>query len=196
MNFDYSEEQQLLADSVRRFLAEKYSFDARKAILDGQGWSADIWAKFAELGIIGLPLPADHGGFGGGAVDLLAVMEAFGEALVVEPLVPTYIAARLMQRHPLLSKVAEGGLKLAFAHAEKGARYRTDFITTRFQGGTLQGEKAAVVGAPLADKIVVSARDGERIGVFLIDPPPMRAYSGIDGMRAADMQLQGVKAEK
>src|SRR5688572_12515890 len=196
MHFDYSEEQQLLADSVRRFLSEKYSFEARKAVLGGPGWSAEIWEKFAELGIIGLPLPADHGGFGGGAVDLLAVMEAFGEALVVEPVLPTYIAARLMQRHPLLAKVADGGLKLAFAHAEKGARYRLDHVTTQFANGALRGEKRAVVGAPMADKIVVSARDGGNIGLFLIDPPPMKAYGTIDGMRAADMQLQGVKAQK
>src|SRR5688500_12531864 len=101
MNFDYSEEQQLLADSVRRFLLKDYDFEKRKAIL-ATGCSEDIWEKFAELGILGLPLPAEHGGFGGGAVDLMGVMEAFGEALVLEPVVPTLIAARLLGNHALL----------------------------------------------------------------------------------------------
>jgi alkylation response protein AidB-like acyl-CoA dehydrogenase len=101
-----------------------------------------------------------------------------------------------MQRHPLLAKVADGGLKLAFAHSEEGARYRLDHVTTQFANGALRGEKRAVVGAPMADKIVVSARDGGNIGLYLIDPPPMTAYVTIDGMRAADMQLQGVKAQK
>jgi alkylation response protein AidB-like acyl-CoA dehydrogenase len=195
MNFDYSEEQQLLADSVRRFLQKDYDFDKRRGILE-KGWSEDIWAKFAELGITGLPLPADSGGFGGGAVDLMAIMEAFGETLVVEPLVATLMAARLMSGHASLSAVAQGRLKLALAHSEKGARYRPDHVTTKFSGGALTGEKAAVVGAPIADKIVVSARDGERIGLFLIDPPAMRAYSTIDGMRAADLVFNSVKAER
>ena len=184
MNFDYSEEQQLLADSVRRFLQKEY---------DRGG---DAWAKFAELGIIGLPLPADHGGFGGGAVDLLGVMEAFGEALVVEPVVSTLVAARLLSGHPLLQDVAEGRLRLAFAHAEKGARYRPDAVDARFSDGKLSGEKNAVVGAPSAGKIVVSARDGGKIGLFLVDAPAMKAYPTIDGMRAADLSFRNAKAEK
>src|SRR5687767_15387979 len=95
MNFDYSEEQQLLADSVRRFLQNKYQFEDRKKIIAGAGWSEEIWAKFAEMGLTGLPLSPDYGGFGGGAVDLMSVMEAFGEALVVEPLLPTLLGAQI-----------------------------------------------------------------------------------------------------
>ena len=196
MNFDYSEEQQLLADSVRRFLAGHYSFEARKGIVGASGCDEAIWAKFAELGILGLPLPAEHGGFGGGAVDLMGVMEAFGEALVVEPVVPTLMAARLLGNHAALAQVAEGKLKLAFAHAERGARYRADRVNTRFSAGTLSGEKAAVVGAPMAHKLVVSARDGSGIGLFLVDALAVRAYATLDGMRAADVKLEGVKAEK
>ena len=90
MNFDYNEEQQLLADSVRRFLQKDYDFEARKKILaSAEGWSERVWATFAEMGLTGLPLSPDYGGFGGGAVDLMSVMEAFGEALVVEPYLPT-----------------------------------------------------------------------------------------------------------
>jgi len=98
MNFDYSEEQQLLADSVRRFLQNKYQFEDRKKIISGAGWSEEVWAQFAEMGLTALPVSTDYGGFGGGAVDLMSVMEAFGEALVVEPLLPTLVAARLVGR--------------------------------------------------------------------------------------------------
>src|SRR5687767_12768224 len=94
MNFDYNEEQQLLADSVRRFLQKDYDFEKRKAILKN-GWNEQVWATFAEMGLTGLPLSPDYGGFGGGAVDLMSVMEAFGEALVVEPLVPTLLGAQI-----------------------------------------------------------------------------------------------------
>src|SRR6266849_1860933 len=96
MNFDYNEEQQLLADSVRRYLGKSYDFEARKKILAGQGWSAQAWAQLAQMGLTGLPVSAEHGGFGGGAVDLMGVMEAFGEALVVEPYLATVMAARLV----------------------------------------------------------------------------------------------------
>src|SRR5262245_31217554 len=97
MNFDYNEEQQLLADSVRRYLQKEYDFEKRKASVN-KGMSEQVWAAFAEMGLTGLPLSTDHGGFGGGAVDLMSVMEAFGEALVVEPYLPTVLAALLISR--------------------------------------------------------------------------------------------------
>src|SRR2546426_11746465 len=88
MNFDYNEEQQLLADSVRRYLAKSYDFEARRKIVAGQGWSAEAWAQFAEMGLTGLPVSAEHGGVGGGAGDLIGLVEAFGGALVAEPYLP------------------------------------------------------------------------------------------------------------
>src|SRR6266849_11180658 len=129
MNFDYNEEQQLLADSVRRLLQKDYDFEARKKIIAGEGWSAAIWAKFAEVGLTGLPLSPDYGGFGGGAVDLMGVMEAFGEALVVEPYLPLVLAVRLVEgggAGELLPDVVEGKTKLALAHNEKGVRFAVD----------------------------------------------------------------------
>ena len=135
MNFDYNEEQQLLADSVRRYLAKSYEFEARRKIVAGEGWSAGVWAQFAEMGLTGLPVPAEQGGFGGGAVDLMGVMEAFGEALVVEPYVPNVLATRLIaragsaaQKQQILPAVADGRMKLALAHVEKGARHRIDAV--------------------------------------------------------------------
>src|SRR5436190_7254717 len=118
MNFDYNEEQQLLADSVRRFLQKDYDFEARRKILASpEGWSAKVWSQLAEMGLTGLPLSTDYGGFGGGAVDLMGVMEAFGEALLVEPYLPTLLGSRLVarcengeQKTKLLPSVAEGKL--------------------------------------------------------------------------------------
>ncbi len=203
MNFDYNEEQQLLADSVRRYLAKAYDFESRRKIVSGEGWSPQAWAQFAEMGLTGLVAPAEHGGFGGGAVDLMGVMEAFGEALVVEPYVATVLATRLIarggtdaQKQAILPAVVEGRMKLALAHAEKGARYRLDYVQCSFSGGKLQGEKAAVVGAPVADKIVVSARAADGIGLYLVDKVKATPYRTLDERLAADLVLDGTPAEK
>ncbi len=208
MNFDYNEEQQLLADSVRRYLGKSYDFEARKKILAGQGWSAQAWAQLAQMGLTGLPVSAEHGGFGGGAVDLMGVMEAFGEALVVEPYLPLVLAARLLERggasaqkEALLPGVVEGRTRLAFAHNERGARFALDAVRTSAgrKGGrwTLDGEKAAVVGAPSADRLVVSARRDGAIGLFLVDvgKVELQAYRTIDERLAADVVLRGAQAE-
>ena len=202
MNFDYSEEQQLLADSVRRYLNDKYSFETRKKIVEGAGWSTEVWTNFAEMGLTGLPLPEDYDGFGGGAVDLMGVIEAFGEALVVEPYLPTIVAARLVarggsdaQKRAILPAVAEGRMRLAFAHDEKGSRYRLDHVNTTAANGALKGEKRAVVGAPQADRLVVSARTSKRIELFLAEKPAVKAYKTIDEMLAGDVSFDGVKAE-
>ena len=133
MNFDYNEEQQLLADSVRRFLAKDYGFEARKKIVASkEGWSAGRSGRqLAEMGLTGLPFSPDYGGFGGGAVDLMGVMEAAGDALLVEPYLATVgLGAQFVaragsdaQKKAILPAVVEGKLKMAFAHTEKGARY-------------------------------------------------------------------------
>ena len=94
MKFDYNEEQQLVADSVRRFVAQDYAFETRKRIVASkEGWSHAVWTKLAEIGLLGLPFPPEYGGFGGRAVDLMSVMEAFGDALLVEPYLSTRSAS-------------------------------------------------------------------------------------------------------
>jgi alkylation response protein AidB-like acyl-CoA dehydrogenase len=170
MNFDYNEEQQLLADSVRRFLQKDYDFEKRKAILKGEGWSEQVWATFAEMGLTGLPLSPDYGGFGGGAVDLMSVMEAFGEALVVEPYLPTMLAALLIsrsgdqkQKQAILPLVAQGKMRLALALGARG-----------------------VVGAPMAHKIVFAREDG----VELAEPKILNAHRTLDDLAAADLELR------
>src|SRR3982750_405026 len=149
MNFDYNEEQQLLADSVRRYLSDKYQFEQRQKIVRGEGWSAAAWAQFAQMGLTGLPVSAEHGGFGGGAVDLMGIMDAFGEALVVEPYLSHVMATRALERGgapALLPGIVEGSVKLAWAHSEKGVRYGLDGVRVSAKRSgercTLEGEKA------------------------------------------------------
>ena len=215
MNFDYSEEQQLLAASVRRFIAEQYDFDTRKKIIaSSEGYSAGVWSGLAEIGLLGLPLPVESGGFGGGAVDLYNVMEAFGDALVVEPYLSTILCARFIalagtaeQKQALLPPVIAGDLKLAFAQAERAARYDLAHVTTRARkdgnGYVLDGEKCVVLHAPCADRMVVSARtsgadaDEAGISLFVVDASAIgviqTAYRTIDGMVAADLVLRDVR---
>jgi alkylation response protein AidB-like acyl-CoA dehydrogenase len=201
MNFDYSEEQQLLADSVRRLLQKDYEFEARRKIVaSAEGYSPQVWAKFAEMGLTALPLSPDYGGFGGGAVDLMGVMEAFGEALVVEPLVPTLVGALLIAKggsaelkQAVLPAVAEGKMKLAFAHTEQGSRYSLSDIKTKASGNKLEGVKSAVVGAPMADKLVVSTQGG---ALFLVDrgDTQIQSLRTLDEMAAGDVSLRSSKA--
>jgi alkylation response protein AidB-like acyl-CoA dehydrogenase len=215
MNFDYSEEQQLLAASVRRFVAERYDFDTRKKIIAStEGYSTAIWSSLAEIGLLGLALPVESGGFGGGAVDLFNVMEVFGDALVVEPYLSTILCARFIalagtaeQREALLPPVIAGDLKLVFAQTERDARYDLAHVTTRARkdgnGYVLDGEKCVVLHAPCADRMVVSARssgadaDEAGISLFVVDAHAagvtQAGYRTIDGMVAADLLLRDVR---
>jgi alkylation response protein AidB-like acyl-CoA dehydrogenase len=205
MNFDYNEEQQLLADSLRRYLQAQYSFEQRKKLLDG---SPEVWAKFGEMGLLALPLSPDYGGFGGGAVDLMAIMEAFGEALVVEPYLATLIASRLVaragtaaQKSALLPAVAEGRLKMAFAHTESGARYDLAAVkcaaTKSGDHWLIDGEKKAAQGAPVADKLVVSAAAAGKPRLFLVDRSAVKLSPrrSLDSFLEADVVLARAKAE-
>jgi len=154
MNFDLSEEQQLLADSLKRYLANEYTMDARSKIVDSPtGWSEKVWAAFAEMGLLGVPFAEEHGGFGGSAVDVMLVMEALGEGLVVEPYwVNVGLGGRLIaragseaQQKRILPPLIQGKHRLAFAHTERGARYDLGHVQARAKksgaGYTLEGEK-------------------------------------------------------
>ena len=209
MDFEYTEEQQLLADAVRKFAQKSYAFEARKRVVQSRdGWSAEAWATFAEMGLLGLAVGAEHGGFGGGAIDLMGVMEIFGEALVVEPYLPTLVGARLVERlgsaaqqKAVLPAVVEGRLRLALAQSEAGTRYDlTPAVTqaTQADGGwLLEGEKRVVLGAPAAARLLVPARTPGGVSLFLVDRDAagvtLKAYRTLDGMRAADVVLKGVR---
>ena len=208
MNFDYNEEQQLLADSVRRFLAKEYEFEKRRKMVAAEGWSPQIWAQLAEMGVTGIPFSTDFGGFGGGAVDLMGVMEAFGDALLVEPYLATILAAQLIaragneaQKKALLPGVVAVKKHLAFAHTEKGARYNNARVQAKAvrsgNGWELSGEKFVVLGAPLAETLVVSARTDKGVSLFLVNRDTagvaLRAYRTVDETLAADVTLKSVK---
>src|SRR4051812_46687979 len=206
MNFDYNEEQQLLADSVKRFVGKDYDFESRKKIVSSaNGYSDSVWATLAEMGLLGLPISPDYDGFGGGALDMMGVMESIGDGLVVEPFLATTMGAQFVargasaaQKKAILPRVVEGKLKLAFAQTEKGARYNLAHVATKAKksgsGYLIDGEKNVVVHGPSADKIVVSARtsgantDAKGISLFLVDAKApgltMRSYRTLDELRA------------
>src|SRR5712691_186627 len=216
MDFDFTEEQRLLRDSVDRLLADRYAFDKRRLYLtEPEGWSRALWAQYAELGLLGLPFAEAHGGFGGGGIELMLVMEAFGRALVLEPYLATVVLAgtalRLAgseaQQSALVPRVAEGELLLAFAHSERQARYDlSDVLTTakpRAGGWVIDGAKSVVAQGDSAAMLIVSARTaGDRndpagITLFLVDGAAngvaRRAYTMRDGTRAAEISLSSVE---
>ncbi len=216
MDFELSDEQRLLRDSVDRLLADHYGFAQRRGYLaESGGWSAALWRQYAELGLLGLPFAEEHGGFGGGAIEIMLVMEAFGRALALEPYLATVVlsgaALRLAgseaQQAAIMPCIADGQMILAFAHGERQARYDLcDVLTTakpRAGGWVLDGSKSVVVHGDGANKLIVSARvSGERddpdgIGLFLVDAAAggvaRRAYPMRDGTRAAEISLSGVE---
>jgi alkylation response protein AidB-like acyl-CoA dehydrogenase len=218
MDFELSEDQRLLKDSISRLLADNYSFAARRGYMaEANGWSAKLWQQYAELGLLGLPIDERYGGFGGGPVDVMLVMEEFGRVLALEPFLASIVlgttAVKLAgsdaQKSAILPKVADGSLKLAFAHGEAQARYDlTDVVTRAKKDGTawlLDGAKSVVFHGDCADKLIVSARTaGDRFGanglsLFLVDGNAAglarRGYAMRDGTRAAELSLTNVKGE-
>ncbi len=210
MNFDYSDEQQQLADSVAKFLANRYGFEQRKAILQSaEGFSAEVWHSFAEMGLTAIALPEADGGFGGGAIDLMAVMEACGQALVVEPLLDNIgLGGRLLsragsaaQRALLLPGLIDGSRRIAFAGLEPGRRYeQTPRLTqaTPVDGGwRLDGAKSVVMGAAAAQTLLVSALAPAGPSLFVVpaDTPGLALNPSVtvDGQRVADLALSDVR---
>ena len=218
MDFSLSEEQQLLKDSVDRFIREEYELSKRRALVaSNDGYSKENWSKMAELGWLAASLPEEYGGFGGGPVDTMVVMESFGRGLVVEPYYATVVlgGTAVQQggadalKQELLPQMAEGKLKMAFAYAEKQARYDLHDIELKAEkdgdGYVLSGEKGVVFHAAAADKIVVTARtsggsrDEKGITVFLVDAGAKglsrRDYPTVDGLRASELSFDKVRAD-
>ena len=216
MDFEYTEEQRLLRESLDRLLGDSYGFDKRKAYLaEPDGCSRAMWAQYAELGLLGLPFAEAHGGFGGGPVDVMIVMEAFGRVLALEPYLATVVlagtalghAGSAAQNAAIVPQIADGSLRLAVAHGERQARYDlADVVTTAKKtpnGWRLDGSKSVIVHGDSADKLIVSARvsgdrhDPDGIGLFLVDATAngvaRRAYKMRDGTSAADISLSDVE---
>lgn len=218
MDFDLSEEQSMLKDSVDRLLADHYDFEARNRYLkSAEGWSGDVWARFAELGLLGLPFAEEDGGFGGGSVEIMIIMESLGRVLALEPYFTTVVlgggfvrlGASAEQRAELVPQIADGSLKLAFAHTEREARYDLNHVGTTAtrdgDGYVLSGAKSVVLHGDSAERLIVSARldgdvrDENGIGLFLVDPASeglsRRGYQLQDGSRAAEISLDRVRVE-
>ncbi|WP_321916081.1 MULTISPECIES: acyl-CoA dehydrogenase family protein [unclassified Paraburkholderia] len=214
MDFQHTEDRRMLADTLNRFTTEQYGFTTRDTIARStEGFSADMWQRFAELGVIGALFDEADGGFGGAGFDIAVVFEALGRALVVEPFLDTLIVGRALahagseaQRARIASFI-DGTQIAALAHDEPGSHYEDARVTTRAEksgdGWVLQGAKGVVQHAEHANMLLVSARtsgsefDEAGISLFLVPRDAagvsVRSYAKIDGGRAAEVTLDNVK---
>lgn len=216
LQIELSPEQEMLQDAVARYMEKAYGFQERQRIVaSGTELDAGKWGDFARMGWLGLPLPEADGGGGGNALDLLLLMQGFGRALAVEPYLASVVlggmtvaqAGTAAQRARILPGVVSGQTRLAFACAEPQGGYDLFDVQTQAQaegeGFVLSGDKAVVLGAACADHLVVSARTAgprngkEGISLFLVDRASagvtLRPYGTIDGRRAAEVKLAGVR---
>ena len=215
MNFDFTEEQQMVRDSIARFVQDDYDWDTRKAIVASEkGLSADNWKLFAELGWLSIPFAEEHGGFGGNIVDLSVVMEELGKGLVVEPYFPTVVlfggliarAGNDAQQAEWLPRVIGGDVLGGFAYVERQSRFALhDCLTTATPSGdgfVLNGEKVVVFNGEQADHLVVLARtSGEQsdqtgLSLFIVDASAAGIdkmnYPMMDGQRVANVTFKDV----
>ena len=215
MDFDLSEDQMQLKDSAARLLKQRYGFTARRAIMSTEpGYSREMWAAYAKLGLLGLPFAHADGGFDGGAAGVMICSELMGEALALEPWLATIVlgggflrhAATGAQRATLLPGVIAGRTHLAFAHTEARSRFDlADCETSAMPSGggwALQGLKKIVLHGATADYLFVTARtsgdrcDPDGISLFLVpagaEGVRKHGYRTTDGMRAADIGFDHV----
>jgi pimeloyl-CoA dehydrogenase small subunit len=216
MDFDLTEEQSILKDSLDRLLADNYGFEDRKRFMASpEGWSTDMWSRYAEMGLMALPFAEADGGIGGGPVETMIVMESLGKVLALEPYFSTVVLGgglvRLggnpAQKAEIIPQVAEGSQRLAFAQVERNSRYDLNHVETvaRKEGGdfVISGAKGVVLHGDSADRLIVTARtagaprDPKGIGVFLVgaNAPGVsrRGYVMQDGLRGAEITFDKVK---
>ncbi len=215
MNFDLTEERQMLQDTLRRFLADRYATAERNAIIDSDaGFSSDIWAQLAELGVLGALFTEADGGFGGAGFDITTVFEELGRAGVVEPVLDTAVLGGGLiaalgndAQKSLVEEVIGGGVHLAFAHGEPASRYDLTRVETTAKADgddiVLNGRKAVVANAEAAGQLIVSAResgavdDADGISLFLVPADSsglsQRGYPMLGGGRAAEVTLDDVR---
>lgn len=216
MDFSYSDEQQMLQESVQKFVYKNYSFEARKKIMaSSTGYSEEYWKLFAELGWLTVPFSEADGGFGGRSVDLMVMMEEFGKALLVEPFLPTAILGGGLisklgsskQKEELVPAIMDGSMQLALAYAEAGSRFNLANVTTTAakKGDELiiDGTKIFVLNGRSANYLLVTAReagaatDANGISVILVDSKApgisMLPYPTVDGRQAAQIQFKLVR---
>ncbi len=215
MDFNLTDEQTMLKDTVQRYLADTYSFDTRmKAVHSGKGWNPAVWKAFAEeLGILGAPFAEAHGGLGGGAVENMIVMEEIGRAMVLEPYLSTVVigggalkAVGGAIADAVIPEIIAGNVIIAFAYAEPQGRYHLhDLVTSARKEGAgwvLNGHKSVVTSAPYATHLLVTARtsgaqrDAGGISLFLIPASlagiSRRDYATVDGGAASEVYFENV----
>src|SRR6516225_7469079 len=216
MDFDLSEEQRLLKESVEGLLTDSYDFDNRKKYMKEKGgWSKAVWGKLAEQGLLGLPFVEADGGFGAGGVETMIVMEALGKALVLEPYLATVVIGGGFLRHAgtdaqkaaHIPGIIDGSKTFAFAQLEKNSRYDLADVATsakkKGNGWVIDGEKFVVINGENADTLIVTARskggrrDKAGIAVFLVPSGTRgiarKGYPTQDGLHAADITFTGVE---
>ena len=216
MDFSLTEEQTMLQDSVAKFIDNDYDFEKRQAIAESdKGYSEELWQMFAELGWTSVPFSEEDGGFGGGPIDIMLMMEQFGRGLVVEPYLPNVVLAggvlrRLAtpeQKEKWLTPLIEGSKQAAFAFTEPQARYTlADIATVAKADGdnyVLNGQKAVVLNGGTADFLIVPARtsgepkDENGITLFVIDADnaglSRQPYATVDAHQAAEITLDNVR---
>ncbi len=214
MDFNFTEEQGMLRDSLAKMIRDQYDFDTRrKVVASAEGWRKDMWMQFAELGLMMAPFSEEDGGLGGGPIDAMVVMEEFGKGLVVEPYVPSVVCGGGFlkrgtdaQKEEYLSGVMSGENIFAFAYAEPRGRYNlADLETTAKKDGSgfvINGHKAVVIGAPWATHLIVTARtsggrrDANGVTVFVVEKSApgitTRDYPTVDGRRASEVYFENV----
>lgn len=218
MDFSLTEEQAMLADSVSRFIDNEYSFEKRTAIAAGESpFSDEVWATFVDLGWTAMLFDEEDGGFGGGPIELMLIMEQFGRGLVLEPFVPNIVlaggvlkrAGNVVQKSRWLSGIVEGTRHGALAFAEPQARFDIAHVVTRGQqvdsGWRLDGKKTFVLNGGNADVLVVPARtaggpsDERGITLFAVDAGAhgvtKMPYKTVDALGAAEIELADVRVE-
>ncbi len=214
MDFNFTEEQTMIRDSLARLIKDQYDFDTRrKVVASKEGWRPKMWAQFAELGLLAAPFSEEDGGLGGGPIDAMVVMEEFGKGLVVEPFLQSVVIGGGFlkrgsdgQKAEHLAPLMTGERVFAFAYAEPKGRYNlADLETTATKDGAgwkISGHKAVVIGAPWASHLIVTARtaggrrDTKGIGVFIVAKDAKgvttRDYPTVDGRRASEVHFDNV----
>ncbi len=218
MNFELSDEQRLLQDSVARFVQDNYALEKRiKLVATSQGFSSELWTTIAELGWLALPFDEADGGFGGGPIDTMVIMEQLGKGLVLEPFFANVVlgggvlkrAANPQQKAELLPGFIDGTRQLTLAYAEEQARFDLHDVTTtaRADGDAfvINGHKSMVANAATASQLIVSTRtsggqvDENGISLFLIDADAegvsMENFPTVDGLRASEVTFTDVKID-
>ncbi|OYW43052.1 MAG: pimeloyl-CoA dehydrogenase small subunit [Rhodobacterales bacterium 12-64-8] len=215
MDFSFTSEQDMLRDTVAKLVSQQYDFDTRRKVAKSDaGWRPEMWAQFAELGLLGASFTEAEGGFGSGPIEAMIISEEFGKGLVIEPYLQTVVIGGNFFRHggtdaqkeEHIAGIIGGETRIAFAYSEPKSRFDLNDVSTTAKkdgaGYVLNGHKAVVLGAPFATHLIVTARtsggqrDAKGVSVFLVAKDAKgvttRDYPTVDGLRASEVHFENV----